>query len=255
MGAVMANVDKIAAALPGTHVGLVHHMNAAGTKLRGHSSIYANTDQVLLISRDEETNIRTAVIDKQKDDEDGGELLFNLRRVVLGTNPKNGMEITSCVVRELSAPKPAETIAQPKPKEDKPVRLTPIENVVFRALLKALSEHGENPPQDRRAIPQDAMVVRGVHWNAAYRAMDPAVVDGEDEKVAFTRAQKAIAGAGSKLMQYGVIKRDNPFVWLTGKPVRGFGDVARQQSEAPPPEGDLEWPADWPAPDDPWQWS
>ncbi|UYO50309.1 AAA family ATPase [Rhodopseudomonas palustris] len=251
MGAVMANVDKIAAALPGTHVAIVHHMNAAGTKLRGHSSIYANTDQVLLISRDEETNIRTAVIDKQKDDEGGVKFRFKLSRVELGINPKNGKEITSCVVKELSVSQQA--ASEEKPKADKGVRLSSQENIVFRALLKALNEHGENPPTDRQAIPPDAMVVHGSHWNAAFRALDPAGGDSETEEAAVTRAKRAIASAGSKLMQYGVIRRDNPFVWLTGKAVRGFGDVARQSAAPPPTDQDPEWPSDWPSefPEDP----
>lgn len=243
MGAVMANVDKIAAALPGTHVSIVHHMNAAGTKLRGHSSIYANIDQVVIINRDEETNIRTAVVDKQKDDEDGGRYRFKLGRVELGANPKNGKTITSCIVEELSAP--AAAPAAPE-KAEKGYRLTAQENIVFRALLKALSDHGENPPLNSASIPQDVMVVHGSRWNAAYRALDPAAVYDEDEKSAVTRARKAIAAGGVKLMQYGIIKRDNPYVWLTGKPVRGFDDVGRQSAAPPTAKNEPEWPADWP---------
>jgi hypothetical protein len=55
MGVVMANVDRIAAAVPGCHVCLVHHMNAGGTKLRGHTSVYAGVDQVILVTKDPET--------------------------------------------------------------------------------------------------------------------------------------------------------------------------------------------------------
>jgi len=60
MGAVLENVAKISAKT-GAHVTLVHHMNASGAKIRGHTSVYGNMDQVLLVKRDPQTKIRTIV--------------------------------------------------------------------------------------------------------------------------------------------------------------------------------------------------
>src|SRR6185312_3245418 len=78
MSTVMANLDRISSAFPSCHVGLVHHMNAGGTKLRGHTSVYANVDQVILVTKDEEAKMSTALLDKQKDDEDGAKINFEL---------------------------------------------------------------------------------------------------------------------------------------------------------------------------------
>src|SRR6202040_727689 len=95
-GTVMANVDRIADAVPGCHVCLVHHMNAGGTKLRGHTSVYAGIDQVILVSKDEDSKIRTALLDKQKDGEDGSEIRFELPSIEIGRR-HDGKPITSCV--------------------------------------------------------------------------------------------------------------------------------------------------------------
>src|SRR5258708_21263394 len=97
MGVVMANVDRIAEAVPGCHVCLVHHMNAGGTKLRGHTSVYAGVDQVILVTKDEEARMSTAVLDKQKDDEDGVKINFELMQVEIGRRAVDGKPITSCV--------------------------------------------------------------------------------------------------------------------------------------------------------------
>ncbi|WP_245407594.1 AAA family ATPase [Rhodopseudomonas faecalis] len=238
MGAVMANIDRIVQALPGTHVALVHHLNAAGTKLRGHSSIFANIDQVIIVTRDEETNIRTATLDKQKDDEDGVRIRFRLRKVEIGVRP-NGKPLTSCVVQPLGGE------ADIKPggeKKDQGVRLNADENIVFRALLQALQAHGERPA-GHASIPETSIAVRASHWKAAYQAIDPAASDDDDEKTITDRVNKALKSGGAKLMQYGVIKRDNPFVWLTGKPVRGFERaVAAFELPRPPLSGgDTSW--------------
>jgi hypothetical protein len=69
MGMVLANVDRISSAFPKAGTVLVHHLKAGGTKLRGRTSLYANVDQVILVVCDEETKVRTATLDKQKDGE------------------------------------------------------------------------------------------------------------------------------------------------------------------------------------------
>jgi RecA-family ATPase len=58
MSTVLGNVVRISDRCQ-CHVMLVHHLNAAGAKLRGHTSVYANVGQVCLVERDEETGIRT----------------------------------------------------------------------------------------------------------------------------------------------------------------------------------------------------
>ena len=214
MSAVMANVDKINAAT-GAHVCLVHHMNAAGTKLRGHTSIYANIDQVITVTRDEMTKIRTAVLDKQKDGEDGQLIRFELMSVGIGFRQSDGEPITSCVTLDVGE---REAVKSQKPG----FKLTQQEELVFRALVTALGELGRPPPADRRNIPpQISTVVTYKEWRDVYARSAPIDEDSDDAKRA-AAIKKAMQRAGVTLLSFGIIGRDNPLVWWTGKPVRGF---------------------------------
>ncbi|MFI7996082.1 AAA family ATPase, partial [Acinetobacter baumannii] len=47
MGVVLARCDRIRQKT-GAHVMLVHHLNAGGTKARGHTSLFANVENVIL---------------------------------------------------------------------------------------------------------------------------------------------------------------------------------------------------------------
>ena len=79
----MANVGKINEATR-SHVALVHHMSAGGTKLRGSTSIYAALDSSIYVTRNDETKIRTVKLGKQKDDESDLSFQFELMSVEIG---------------------------------------------------------------------------------------------------------------------------------------------------------------------------
>lgn len=75
----------------------VHHKNAAGDRERGHTSLRANIDTAIEVTRDEETKTRTARLAKLKDGDDGLKLTFDLQTVTVGAYD-DGKPITSCVV-------------------------------------------------------------------------------------------------------------------------------------------------------------
>lgn len=75
----------------------VHHKNAAGDRERGHTSLRANIDTAIEVTKDEETNVRTMRLAKLKDGEDGLKIGFELQPVTVGSYD-DGKEITSCVV-------------------------------------------------------------------------------------------------------------------------------------------------------------
>jgi RecA-family ATPase len=135
MGMVLDNVDAIQSQT-GAHVMLVHHLNAGGSKVRGHSSIYANVDQVLLVERDEQTKIRTVVLDKQKDDEDGQRFQFDLPQVVIGID-EEGRQITSCVCTSVG-----EREAIRREEELKGFRLNSMNESFMKAFFDAEAKHG-----------------------------------------------------------------------------------------------------------------
>lgn len=218
MSTVMANVDRINAAT-GAHVCLVHHMNAAGTKLRGHTSVYANVDQVITVTRDEVTKIRTAVLDKQKDGEDGTQIRFELFQVEVGTR-FDGKPETSCVTLEVG-----EKDAARKAEGNRGFKLTQQEELVFRALVNALAEKGQAPPTGFK-IPEGVSVITYAEWREAYARSAP--IDHDDERKRKETIKKAMTRAGTTLLKFGIIGRDDPYVWWTGLPVRGFARQAGQ---------------------------
>lgn len=239
MGIVLDNMDRLEQAL-GCAVTAVHHMNANGQKLRGSTAVYANVEQVLAISRDPANGIRTLKAAKMKDDADGGSLRFELKVHKLGID-KRERDITSCVVMPAGW-KEAERGEEP-PQEGEKVkgfRIWAELRDPLLAIMTALKHHGEIPPVDlaeRYGLGPELRVVQWVHVREAFEKTTDEI---NPEKI-----QKRLANAGSKLRQYGIIARDNPYVWWTGKPVEGVsqtwgaGSWARRgknQAQQPEPE-------------------
>lgn len=226
MGAVMQNIGRINAEL-NAHVMLVHHMNAGGTKLRGHTSIYANVDQVALVTRDDKTKIRTVVLDKQKDDEDGIRFRFELLSVPIGER-EDGRPLTSCVVVDLG--EKAEHLA----KRAEGFKLEAHEIEPFRALLSALGEYGEQAPS-KLQLPLGTRVVTATNWRKEYERISFAGF-GEDpgDRKSEEAIRKRLQRAGKTLLKFGVIGRSDAFVWWSGKAVRDFPETFERAS-------DLDW--------------
>jgi hypothetical protein len=223
MGAVLANISKINAET-GAHVCLVHHMNAGGKKLRGHTSLYANVDQVILVSRDEETRVRTVVLDKQKDDEDGLNFEFELLPVEVGLKP-DGRALTSCVV--LASDPQQESSQPPQPTSTGRDYLKARDELVFRALMSALAEHGQRAPPSLN-LPGGMRVVSADCWRAAYSQISQH--SGQS-------AARAIDGSGGWLARFNVIGRADSWVWWTGKPL----SRAWPYEKGPPPDSARSW--------------
>lgn len=227
MSAVMKNIDLIARAT-GAHVCLVHHMNAAGTKLRGHTSIYANIDQVMLVTRNETTGVRTAVLDKQKDDESGIKLQFELKAINLGEDAK-GKPITSCVCLNVG-----EKDAIRKEEESKGFTLRGEEVPYFRAVLNAIKMHGAPVPRDMDLPAQVRSIVGNSDINKLYLQSQPIDEDmaGKTEEeikeikdAHWEKLKKRMQAARKQLNKFGIIGIQDQTIWWTGKPVRGFAET------------------------------
>lgn len=232
MGAVMKNISRINSET-GAHVMLVHHMNAEGKKLRGHTSIYANLDQVIFVTRNEETKVRKVVLDKQKDDEDGVTFSFELLSMEIGTRD-DGRPITSCVVVEPG--EKAKAIEDRAKKQG--FKLRPQEVLVFKALMAAISKHGEQAPGELE-LPLGARVVAARHWKSEFEAIAPYETGDDSEQGQARRAasvRQALKRAGEVLLRFGVIGRREPFIWWTGKPVADFPETFG--SDGLPPKRD-----------------
>jgi hypothetical protein len=211
MGVVLDNAQKIEEAT-GAHVMLLHHLNADGKRLRGSTAIYANLDQVIAVSEDEESKVRTAKVIKQKEDEGGAKIDFELLSVELGRDGDD-KPITSCVIL------PVGEKAAVKEAKGKAFFIRDTERLAFSALLRALDEHGEPAPAGL-PVPPTVRVVKVKAWFEAYMAL--AVHKSEDDRQRKSAAQKALARASNSFLQFGVVGRENPYAWWTGKAVRGF---------------------------------
>ena len=234
MGMVLARCDKIRVAT-GAHVMLVHHLNSGGTKARGHTSLFANVENVVTVrkvldSRDsDKRQIREWVLSKQKDGEDGVCKKFVLPLVELGTDA-DGETITSCVI--------AEPAAGSEVVDEGPDGITVAGNNadVLRAVYDAIASHGQVPPMQLGLPVSVRVVARAVvseRLRELYRGADadeeiiagrPLDEDGRRKRNDMRR--KAAERSRSYLLNRGVIGMDDNWIWLTGKRVRGF---------APPP--------------------
>jgi hypothetical protein len=238
MSIVLDNVDQIQQKT-GAHVMLVHHMNAGGQKVRGHSSIYANVDQVLLVTRDENTKIRTVVLDKAKDDVEGSRFQFDLPQCVIGID-NNGRQITSCVCTAVGD---REKIVREEAL--KGVRLSALAEGFMRAFFEAEKRYGFPVPFSMTM----AMQVRSlVYWEDVKRAFaeinpnDTIAPAGETSAEALAedgkwrdRMRKRIEKARLDLTSLGVIgitqHEGKTVVYHTGKALRAFDFTWKNREE------------------------
>jgi hypothetical protein len=209
---------------------LVHHMNASGQRERGHSSLRANVDSVIEVSRHESLrdaegrSVRLAKITKQKDGEDGVSWRFVLRQIVLGRDADNDV-ISSCICV------PAADGDVPGGEAAFEFR-GPNARLIFESLLAAFRTHGMTPLVGMQ-IPEGAKVVKLEHWREEFQRRAP-FDEKDDEKRRNDRVRKAMERAVTDFQNWKLIGFNNPWVWLTGRPVRGFRTPSSALEDASP---------------------
>jgi hypothetical protein len=251
MSTVLGNVARIAERC-GCHVMLVHHLNAAGGKLRGHTSVYANVGQVMLVEREEETGIRTVKLDKQKDDEDGKTMKFELMQITIGSD-EEGQKITSCVCLPVG-----EKEAVRREEELKGYRLNKTQEGFMQAFFDAERRYGVPVP---RELSVPASVRSLASWEDVkriYAEMSPSDALTPDQQTTAEAAladkrwretlKKRIQRMREDLEALGILamtRHDNAsYVYWTGKPLRAFPHTQptpRAETEDTEPVTDLEF--------------
>lgn len=218
MGAVMANIDRIRRECDAA-VCLVHHMNAGGLKLRGHTSVFANVDQVITVSLDDKTKVRTATLAKQKDDESGVALKFELLKVVTG-HRDDGKEISSCVCLPLGE----KELAQRAEAASGFALIKKEEQRIFTALMKAIDRYGQVAGEEHEKLgaAPGTKVVQYMAWRDVYAEMNPEE-DG-------TKPDGRVIGQRFRnnkdpLVKFGIIGLSTPWMWWAGRQVRGFPET------------------------------
>lgn len=232
MGTVLARCDRIRRET-GAHVMLVHHLNAGGTKARGHTSLFANVENVITVQKipdhkdAENRQIRVWRIAKQKDGEDGKETKFVLRGIEIGTDA-DGDAMFSCVIAQPSTGSGEQKI------EESGLRVTGNNATFLRAVYTAIEKKGVPAPSEltlgtgAQAVSRDDLweVTRSVFSEAS---PDTDVKDGETPEEAAKRRdgamRQAVKRARDMLYQKGIIGIKDGWIWLTGKRVVGFGQA------------------------------
>lgn len=243
-GKVMARVNRLRDAT-GAAIGLVHHMNASGNRVRGHSSIVANVPNVIEIrpmmtmpthknQRPEPIldgqgrHKRRAVLTKNKNGLNDVKWTFVLEVVQLG-HDEDGDAITTCVC--------GRAVDNRKDEPEERQKLSDDQKLVFDALMAAQDSAGQDMPhgtmagpQVKRCAPQTAFVAC-VRKTMTFKA-------GEDE----VEARNSEIGAFLKrtttsLINAGYMGRDNDLkvVWWTGKSDRPRPRYQEREPEPPPP--------------------
>lgn len=228
MGLVLARCDRIRRET-GAHVMLVHHLNAGGTKARGHTSLFANVENVITVTRlpdchdTDNRQIRSWKVAKQKDGEDGKETKFVLKGVKIGTDD-DGDEVFSCIVA------PPQKGSGEEAQEENGLSVGGQNAVMLRAIYTAIATSGVLAPPDLGLGAGSQAVDRKALWEVVRPAFDDGeggtLRDGETEEDAKKRRSDAMRQAVKRsrdhLFSKGIIGVKDEWTWLTGKRVRGF---------------------------------
>lgn len=222
VGQFMDNVDRIQLEC-GVHVMIVHHLNANGGKVRGHTSLYADVDQVLTVTRDEGTGDRTLTLSKQKDGEDGVKIRFALAQVKLGFDQDREKDITSCVVVTVS-----EKDRLKKEQERMGITVNPTERKFLMDFFEAQQKHGKFVVDTRDFTPPLPFGAKGrevVEYSDYVEIALSKMLAEDDPTKAKDRLRKAFEKMTDGLRKYGVLDMQKPYMWWTGRPIKGFANT------------------------------
>ncbi|XAI96299.1 primase DnaG/twinkle [Microcystis phage Mae-JY30] len=229
IGRVLERCDRIRRAT-GAHIQIVHHMNAEGAKPRGHTSLLANIETVIVTRKVEDHHdadgrmVREFELRKQKEGEAGTKTRFVLQEVKIGID-EDGDPITSCVV---ARPSGSAADASKPVEHPQGVTLGGQNAKVLRALYDVLETKGIFAPAEL-GLPFGTQVASRKDHGARYAELEspddrkPEEM-AEDERKAFgDRLRQQLKRARDLLYTKKIIGLDEQWIWLTGKQVQGFG--------------------------------
>ena len=189
----------------------IHHRpkDAESEEPRGHSSLKGGADTVLLVESGETKKVR---VTKQKDGEDGIEMLFRLKGIDLGED-EDGEPVTSCIVE----PADVDTTPRGEAPEAKMQRLPDSAKVALMHLDDTLIDLGFFPP---RQIPDTTLnrsvvgkVAKLDDWRTKF-----AEASGHGPDIKPDTISKAFRRSLDKLQAAGIVRVWGEFVWRTWKP-------------------------------------
>ncbi|WP_131818569.1 AAA family ATPase [Sphingomonas turrisvirgatae] len=199
---------------------IVHHRpkDAESEDPRGHSSLRGGVETVVLVEAGETKKAR---VTKQKDGEDGIELLFKLKVVELGQD-EDGEPVTSCIVE----PTDVDLAPRGDSMGSKLAKLSDKQRVVLNALDETAERLGFYPPTD---IPEREInrlkvgkVVKFEDWRERH-----AQTSGHGSDMKPDSVYKEFRRGLDRLKKDGIVTVYGPYAWRTWEdrePVRTTSD-------------------------------
>jgi KaiC/GvpD/RAD55 family RecA-like ATPase len=220
MARYVARCERIAAETKSLVV-LLHHRpkDAETTEPRGHGSLKAGVDTVLLLTEDR--GGRKVTITKQKDGETGGTVRFALRSILLGHDAR-GSPVESCVVDQAT-----EDDDRPITNRDPRARLLPDARLILRELESLCSS--ETPAG--QSVPATAEASFTMWRDKAMLAVRTSRdIDRDSVRRAFNRAS-------GQLKSFGIIQVFEDRVRLVSAELGQAGTEVGQVAAQPGPAG------------------
>jgi hypothetical protein len=182
---------------------IVSHTGKDQTRgLRGWSGQFAGADCVIMLTRDEESGLRTGKVTKLKDGEDGQRFALRLERVVLGED-EDGDEVSSAVVVYEDAPD-----VSMKPRKQR--ALNPGERIVLAAVAH-VTDHGPTQSIPMTILGTKSWMKAVTRADVRARAMASGFADPDTKpdtvRQQFFRALQGIVGTGK-------VRVEGDLIWL-----------------------------------------
>jgi hypothetical protein len=184
MGAIV-HATSILQERTGAHIMWVHHMPLEGAeRMRGHGALLGALDTTVHVARGD--TVRAATVVKANDADEGEQIAFTLKSVVIGRDADQQETTAPIVVPVEGAPRQAV----------KSGRLPKAAQTALRALTEAILEQGMPAPASNH-IPPGVKVVSVAVWRQqSYRRGVSTSEEGRARQQAFKRASEHLIGAG-----------------------------------------------------------
>jgi hypothetical protein len=167
----------------GAHIQWVHHMPLEGReRMRGHGALLGALDTTVHVARGDA--LRTATVVKANDAEEGEQIAFTLKSIVVGHDADQQETSAPVVIPAEGAPRQAV----------KSGRLTKAAQTVLRALTEAILEQGSPAPASNHIPPAVKVVSLSVWRQQSYRRGISTSEGNRAKQLAFKRASEHLIG-------------------------------------------------------------